>query len=179
MKPRDPEPLRRWLDAERRGDQAEAESALVHLFRSSPKARPSAGFAGRVLVEAARLGLVPAPRNPWARFGRWLATALLTVAGLSAALVSTQLRTPILQRLGELTWTDVSVALVASIGHWVAGAAALWQGLLHSSESLALNLETPGMALTLTVALAMATVAFRALRELLSPDRSSRYVPFP
>ena len=179
MKPRNPEPLRRWLDAERRGNQAESESALVSLFRSSPRARPRAGFRGRVLVEAARLGLMPAPRTGWARFGRWLGTALLAMAGLSAALVSTQLRTPILQRLGELAWTDVSVALVAWMGHLIAGAAALWQGLLRSSESLSLTLQTPGVALTLMIALAMSTLALRALRELLSPDRRSRYVPIP
>ncbi len=176
MKPRDLEHLRRWLDAERRDGQSEAESALRSLFAALPVAQPSAGFGDRVLANAARLGLLPAAPSRWAWFGRWFSASLLAAASLFLVVLGAQLRGPILRWLGEITWTDLSVALIASMGHLIAAAAAIWQGLLHSSESLSLNLQTPGTALTLIVALAMSTLAFRALRELLSPDRSSAYV---
>ncbi len=176
MKPRDFEPLRQWLDRERWASESEAESALANLFDSMPLARPSSGFAARVLANATRLGLVPPRESRLARHGRWFSATLLVVVGFFGVVIGAQLRQPILARLAETSWTDFSVALVALIGRLFAIVGAIWQGLAQSSETLSLNLQTPGTALTLIVALSLSTLAFRVLRELLSQDRSSLHV---
>ena len=55
-----------WLAAEYRSDDTAADGALKDLIRVLPAPAPSAGFAGRVMVAAARDGIVHTPtRQGW------------------------------------------------------------------------------------------------------------------
>jgi hypothetical protein len=170
--------LDRWLAAEEAGRpaEAEAEAALAALFAAIERPAPSPGFAQRVVERAGRLGLLAAPPDRSAVWWRRLCAAGLTLSGALMALVAALLRGPVVELLRETSFTDLTVRGFSALGQLVNDAAAYRQYLLDVNETLSLQLQTPGTAVTLVVTLAVSVLAFRALHQLVTRDRSSVYV---
>jgi hypothetical protein len=181
MRPRDPETephaeLRRFVDAEQAGRDEEAEEALFALFAELLAAEPPSGFADRVMarwaVEQASL-TTARKRRSWPF---WVALVLCAVPVVGAALYLP----PIVRALAGL-WS------LASAVQWVAGGLVmLGQGLgsvVHAGarwvaawEILAAPFRTPAAAGVSAACLVVASLAFRALRDLVTRKRSWAYV---
>jgi hypothetical protein len=157
--------LYRWLAAESRGRDEDAEQLLFGLFRGLPEAAPADGFADRVLIAA---GVVSSWRL------RVAATGGLLAAGLAAAFLL-----PLaFALLGRIDPGAVTAALAAG----VTGAAAalddlvfVWQFLAHLRQTLWMVVSAPPVALTLLATAAVCALSGRWLAGLLSLDRSPGY----
>ena len=168
--------LRAFWKAETAGRDAEAERALLTLFKALPQAVPPVDFADRVLTRAG-IGLVTARRTatelPWRL--RTAIAASLFLAGLAAAFLL-----PAVIGLTQLVPAgEVMAALVQGFStglQWFAGLASVWRFLSQLSESLLLIITTPPVALVLLFGTALATFAYRGLTELLSPRRNAPHV---
>ena len=183
MHPSQLEALRRFLSAERQGQESDSEAALGHLLSTAARPRPSAGFSARVLSRAARAGLLAGQRTQGVRlhWWQWASASVVAAAMLAVMVLGTFLRRPALILWGESAWSEttlagIGMALLSGLGQLVAGAAALWRGLLDFGEVATLSLQTPGTALASLIALSLSVAAFRVLHELISRDRSSLYV---
>ena len=160
------ESLHRWLAAERRGREAEAEEILFEVFRALPLTSPAAAFADRVLVGA---GVV------WSLQARAATAACLLLAGLAAALL-----VPV--AVGALALVPPGDVLAAPfLG--LAGAANALDEILsvgrlaaRLQEALWLVVTAPPVALTLLAMTALAAFAGHWLAGQLSPYRSLRHV---
>ena len=184
-RPQPHDPLARWLEAERDTDDAaalEAETALRELFESLPRLAPSAGFADRVLQRVA----VPVPVQVPARQS-WLvwlfrspAFRLALASGLLAACISLLwLPQAVMALAGMVTMTDLvqlGVASLVDLGRWMVLAARVGEWFLTVLGALAVSLTSPA-ALKVTVGcLAVSGISLVFLRELMTRDRSLRYV---
>lgn len=184
-RPRPHDPLTRWLEAERETDDAAAlaaEMALRELFESLPRLAPSAGFADRVLRQVA----VPVPvqvpeRQSWLL---WLFRSpgfrLALASGLLAACISLLwLPQAVMALAGMVTMTDLvqlGVASLVDLGRWMVLAARVGEWFLTVLGALAVSLTSPA-ALKVTVGcLAVSGISLVFLRELMTRDRSLRYV---
>ena len=175
MRPSHHEILDRWLSAERADHTDEAEAALMALLATLPPLHPSAGFADRVMLRA---GLAPASvaatagRSLLASFWvRGLLTLCLLAIGVSALWLPQTLRAFAgLVSVGDLVrlWTGSVVGAC----RWLGSALGVWEFLLTVGRALATPLETPTMALAMVSCLLVSMVAFRFLRNLITPDRS-------
>lgn len=161
--------LTSWLDAERRGLDARAETMLFALFQTLPAFAPSPGFADRI---AAVAGLAPATGQTRIRA---LSAAALAAAGLVLALAW-----PLFAGLARVV--APGEALGAAVRGFVAlagridEALSLWQlGTRTAELSLAVGTSTP-VLLTLVTLSVLAGLTWRGLNQLLSPQRSSTYV---
>ncbi len=169
--------LFRWLEAERRGDDAAAERALVSLWRRLGRPAPSPGFVRRTL---ARAGLDPraARRRIWAPPGTiWLpraalAAALALVAG-SITLVPVSLIT--LATAGDRL-LGAAIGLVAALSERLAHGLTAWSVATRISQSLVAGLSEPPAVAALATALLMSFFAFGWLRQLLTLERSAEHV---
>jgi|SRR6185295_9043817 len=176
MRPRDPETepeaqLRRFVGAEQAGRDDEAEEALFALF-AELAAEPPAGFADRVMARWLAEPAVAVRRKRWPF---WLGLALC-VAVVGAALYLP----PIVRAVAGL-WS------LASTVQWVAaGLVTLGQGLavvVHTGarwvavwQMLAAPFRTPEAVGVAAACLLVASLAFRALRDLITRKRSWAYV---
>ncbi|HWN45494.1 MAG TPA: hypothetical protein VNW71_24925 [Thermoanaerobaculia bacterium] len=183
---RGPEPhdaLTRWLQAEREMDDAGADSALLEMFESLPRLAPSAGFADRVLLQAAAPATVPVPAQSWLV---WLFRSpgfrLALTSGVLAACISMfWLPRLVITLLGMATMNDLlelGVASMVGLSQWVGLASRVGEWFLTVLGALAVSLTSPA-ALKVTVGcLAISGISFVFLRELMTRDRSLRYVDF-
>jgi hypothetical protein len=164
--------VRRWLEAEGRGD-GEAERALTAVLRRLP-AEPPAGFAERVL---ARSGLVPARerRGLLAGNAARLATgAALLLAGCAAILLP-PVAAVLLPLVSPAALVEGMVTLVSEAGQGLARALSLVD-LFASLGRVAGGLAaTPAVAATLLLAALLAAAALRVLEQLMTSERSARY----
>ena len=119
MRAPDPDPrIARWLVAEAREDEREAESALRELFGTLPGPRLAPSFADRVM---ARVAAEPAPW-PLER----AAACLLLLCGL--ALAGTRLWLPVVwEHLSVDGWVSAAATLVLWLARAVAAFAPLWE----------------------------------------------------
>ncbi len=158
--------LYHWLAAERQGREAEAEEVLFEVFRAFPLTLPSSGFAGRVLVGA---GVV------WSWQARAAVAAGVLLSGLAAAFL-----VPAAITLRHLvTPGDVMVAVaqgLAAAAGTLDEILSLWRFVAGLQEALWLVVATPPVTLTLLAMIAVATLAYRWLVELLALQRSPQYV---
>lgn len=181
MAMRRPQPhdaLSRWLQAEREEDDAHAEAALLEMFESLPLLAPSTGFADRVLRQA----VVPAPeRQGWLV---WLFRSpgfrLALTSGMLAACISMfWLPRLVMSLLGMATMNDIlelGVASLVDFSHWLGIAARAGEWFLTVLGALAVSLTSPDALKVTAGCLAMSGISFVVLRELMTRDRSWKYV---
>lgn len=170
-KTRDDHELRRWLAAEARDGEAgsssgqDAEVALFHLFQKLPAPAPSDGFGGRVLAQA---GLLPAPAFGWLR---WAVTVCVLIAGASCFLwvpVAVEL-------LGHLSWwapIDLASQAIRALGDGLRRGFAFWELLSRIGGAVGDAAAQPRILTVLAAGVVIASLAFRALLDLTSRERS-------
>jgi hypothetical protein len=161
----DEQTLHRWLAAESRGRDEDAEQLLFGIFRALPATEPAAGFTDRVLVAA---GMVSSWRM------RVAVTGGLLAAGLAAAFLL-----PLVIALAAQITPGAVLGLAASAVTALAAVldelVLIWHFLARLRETLWLVVATPPVALTLLAMAAVSTLAGRWLVELLSLHRSPGY----
>ena len=183
MRPPEPhDPLARWLQAERDADDAGAESALLEMFESLPRLAPSAGFADRVLLQVAQSVAVPVPvRQNWLV---WLFRSpgfrLSLASGALAACISMFWLPQLLMTLiGMATMNDLvqlGVTSLVDLSQWLGIAARAGDWFLTVLGALAVSLTSPDALKVTAGCLAISGISFVFLRELMTRDRSLRYV---
>lgn len=173
----DPQALSRWLAAERE-DGPEAETALFELLEALPLLEPPSGFADRVLLRARLEESLPAAAarplfgSLWSRaaLALCLAVTALSLAWLPQTLAAFSGLWSLndLVRMGVTAMVDASRLLSLGIGvsHWVLGL----------GETVAATLVNPVVVKVAAGCLAVSTIAFSFLRDLMTRDRSLSYV---
>ena len=158
--------LRRWLDAEARGEDAAAERALAEAMAALPRPLLSAGFAERVLRQVA---LAPALPAPW----RLERAALGLLVACAAALSALPLWLPRAWAwLSPERWIESVTTLLVGGARLLAHLAPLWEALVHIGAWTALALSAPPALLALALCGLLAAMAGRLLVSLLD-ERSS------
>lgn len=174
------DPLARWLEAEREADDPGAEAALLELFESLPPLAPSAGFADRVLLQVAPPA-VPAAGQSWLG---WLFRSpgfrLVLASSLVAACISLLWLPQAMMALARMVSVgdvlELGTASLVDFGRWMGIAMRVGEWFLTVLGALAVSLASPA-ALKVTVGcLATSGISFVVLRELMTRDRSLRYV---
>jgi len=159
---------KRYLEAEDLGREAEAEAALVGLFRALPELAPRSGFAARVLVRIAQPTLFSRRPVRWA-----LAAALVAVA------VGTALLAPMLPSLARLVGASGLVSALVETTSWLAlsfaSGASLWNGVESLLGALGRAALLPQMLWFLIIQLAAAALALRGLTRLAFGKRSPHH----
>ncbi|MEE8525426.1 MAG: hypothetical protein V3T72_15930 [Thermoanaerobaculia bacterium] len=161
----DEQTLHRWLTAENRGRDEDAEQLLFGLFRALPEAAPVAGFADRVLIAA---GVISSWRM------RAVVTGGLLAAGLAAAFLL-PLAIGLVTRIAPGDVLGLAASGVTAVAAAVDELVVVWHFLARLRETLWLVISTPPVALTLLTMAAVSTLAGRWLVELLSLHRSPGY----
>jgi hypothetical protein len=156
------------------------------MFQSLPRLAPSAGFADRVLLQIAQPAVsairVPVRQNWLVWLFRSPGFRLALASGLLAACISMfWLPRLVMTLLGMATMNDLlelGVASVVDLSQWVGLASRVGEWFLTVLGALAVSLTSPA-ALKVTVGcLAISGISFVFLRELMTRDRSLRYVDF-
>ncbi|MFL6200969.1 MAG: hypothetical protein ACJ76J_17485 [Thermoanaerobaculia bacterium] len=182
--PNDPDTaLARWLQAERDADDAGAEAAFLELFESLPRLAPSPGFADRVLLQVAQpaVSAIPVPARSWLG---WLFRSpgfrLVLASGLIAACIALLWLPQAVMTLARMVSVgdvlELGTASLVDFGRWMGIAMRVGEWFLTVLGALAVSLASPA-ALKVTVGcLAISGISFVFLRELMTRDRSLRYV---
>ena len=181
-RPQPHDPLTRWLQAERDADDAGAEAALLEMFESLPRLAPSAGFADRVLQQVALPAAIPARQNWLVWLFRSPGFRLALTSGLLAACISMfWLPRLVMTLLGMATMNDLlelGVASVVDLSQWLGLASRVGEWFLIVLGALAVSLTSPAALKVTAGCLAISGISFVFLRELMTRDRSLRYVDF-
>ena len=182
-RPEPHDPLTRWLDAERQVDDAAAlaaETALVELFESLPRLAPSAGFADRVLLQIATPVQVPAWQTWLVGLFRSPGFRLALASGLLAACISMfWLPRLVVTLIGMATMNDLvqlGVTSLVDFGHWMGLLSRVGAWFFTVLEALAVSLTSPAALKVMVACLMTSGISFVFLRELMTRDRSLRYV---
>jgi hypothetical protein len=158
-------PLRHWLDAESRDDDAAAEGALGALFVASlPRPGLPAGFAQRVLLRVA------SERVAWPleRAALWL------LAACAAGLALLPLWLPrVLDGLAPETLVSHLAGGLVLGARALAAVAPFWEALQRVGHWVALASSAPPALLFIAVCGLLAASAGRLLASLLDAERSS------
>ncbi len=157
--------LNRWLMAESRGHDEDAEQLLFGLFRGLAPAEPAPDFADRVLLAA---GVTVS----------WRLRAAVGSGLLAAGLAAAFLLPLALGLVASIAPGDVlatAAAAVTGIATALDELVFVWNFLVHLRETLWLVVSTPPVALTLLAMVAICFLSGRWLVELLSLDRSPGY----
>jgi hypothetical protein len=164
MRAAGPDPrIARWLEAEAREDEREAESALQDLFGTLPRPGLSPAFADRVL---ARVAAEPAP---WPL--EQAAACLLLLCGM--ALAATRLWLPVLwDHLSPETWFSAGAGLVVRLAQAIAALAPVWEAAGKVAGWAALAGSSPQVLALLATCGLLSTVAGHLLLTVLG-ERSS------
>ena len=179
-RPEPDDPLTRWLQAEREADDANAETALLEMFESLPRLAPSAGFADRVLLQIAQPAIAPVRQNWLVWLFRSPGFRLALTSGVLAAVISMFWLPRLLMTLiGMATMNDVvqlGVTSVIDLSQWLGLASRVGEWFLTVLGALAISLTSPGALKVTAGCLAISGISFVILRELMTRDRSLRYV---
>ena len=172
------DPLARWLQAEREMDDAGAEAALLELFESVPRLAPASGFADRVMQRIAE----PVPvkehwivwlfRSPGFRLV--LASCLITAVVALLFLPQMLLAVARVVTFGDML--ELGVASVVDLGRWLGVAGRVGDWFLTVLGALAVSLASPDALKAMAACLAVSGLSIAVLRELMTRDRSLRYV---
>lgn len=185
MRRPDPDPIARWLDAERDDRMDAAEAALLELFEGLPRLAPSAGFAGRVMQ---RIAMLPVPVAEAAPAWQIWMGSLFRSTGFRLVLASCLLATGIsllwlpqtlavlagIVTLGDMV--QLGVASVVDLSRWLGVAARIGEWFLTVGGALAVSLASPAAIKVTAGCLAISGISFVFLRDLMTRDRSWRYV---
>jgi hypothetical protein len=174
--------ITRWLDAEREGSDAAAEAALLEMFESLPPLSPPAGFADRVLRRIALEQTSPVPVRPgvlgWLVQSRAFRVAV--AFGVLATALSLLWVPELLLVLGRLVSVgdlmDLGAASVVDLGRWLTLVARVGEWLLTLAGAFAVSLTSPAAVKVTAACLAISGVSFFVLRDLMTRNRSWRYV---
>ena len=179
-RPEPHDPFARWLQAEREMDDAGAEAALLELFESVPRLAPAPGFADRVMRRVAVPEPVPV-REHWIvwlfrspGFRLVLASCLLT-AGI-ALLFLPQMLIAVARMVTFGDMLQLGVASVVDLGRWLGVAGRVGDWFLTVLGALAVSLTSPAAVKVMAGCLAVSGMSIAVLRELMTRDRSLRYV---
>lgn len=173
-RPTPPEPWRRFLEAEDRGQGAEAETALASLFAELPRRQPAAGFPDRVLARVRATGFRRS--SLFNRAGvRWA-----LAAGLVAAAFATALLVPLVPAVAGLVGPGALLRLTADgftevVVRFATGAAA-WGPLVHAAGAVGRVLVEPRWIALLVVQFVVAALALKGLVVIASQSRSPAHV---
>lgn len=181
MRPPEPhDPLTRWLQAEREADDDRAEAALLEMFESLPLLSPSAGFADRVLLQVAQPVVAPERQNWLVWLFRSPGFRLALTSGVLAACISMfWLPRLLLTLLGMATMNDlleIGVTSLVDLNQWLGIASRAGDWFLTVLGALAVSLMSPAALKVTTACLAISGISLVFLRELMTRDRSLRYV---
>jgi hypothetical protein len=173
------EELRRWLEAEHRGDETAAEEALGALFTATPRPAPRAGFAERVMLAARLPQAVPAASlaaAPGLSSFTLLAAATAVVA-LAALLAAQPLLTAFgIGELGPATLLQGLGALVARTSHLFVSLLLVARKAVDLGRGISLEaVRNPGVAAGVLLVYLIAGLTFRALSRLVARERNFRY----
>ena len=177
MRPFDEDALNRWLAAERDDRSDEAEAALLELFEGLPLLAPPAGFADRVLLRA---GIVPvvtaAPARP-ALFARLWVRMAVALCLLATALSWLWLPQTLRALAGTWHWSlgglfEAGTHLLIEMSLGMATAIRFGDWFFSVGEALARPLLDPEVSAVLAGCLLVSILAFRALRDLMTRERS-------
>ncbi|HVG08183.1 MAG TPA: hypothetical protein VNM67_10790 [Thermoanaerobaculia bacterium] len=179
-RPEPHDPLARWLQAEREADDAVAEAALLEMFESLPQVAPSAGFADRVLLQIAEPAIEPVRQNWLVWLFRSPGFRLALTSGVLAACISLfWLPRLLMTLLGMATMNDLvqlGVTSLVDLSQWLGLASRVGEWFLTVLRALAISLTSPGALKVTAGCLAISGISFVFLRELMTRDRSLRYV---
>lgn len=171
----------RWLKAEQE-ESAEAEEMLLELFQSLPYRAPSAGFADRVLERVA-LPEEPAAaaRESWFLWlfrspGLRLALASCLLAAVLSLLWLPQTLRVLAGILSAGDLVQLSVGSLVDLGRWLGVAVRLGEWSVTVLGALAVSLMSPAAIKVAVGCLVVSAISFVALRDLMTRDRSLRYV---
>ncbi|MES1244925.1 MAG: hypothetical protein ABUT39_25175 [Acidobacteriota bacterium] len=169
------ETLTRWLDAEHADSDDAAEAALLELFESLPPLAPPAGFADRVMRRVALEPAAPARRSWHPRILR-----AAVAFGVLATALSLLWVPELLMVLGRMvSMGDIlglGTASVVDLGRWLALAARIGEGILTVAGAFAVSLTSPAALKVTAACLAVSGISFVVLRDLMTRNRSWRYV---
>jgi hypothetical protein len=175
--------IARWLDAEREGSDDTAEAALLEMFESLPPLAPPAGFADRVLRRVAVEAAAPAHSARPGVLGRLVQSRVFRVAvafGVLATALSLLWVPELLLVLGRLVslgdLMDLGAASVVDLGRWLTLVARVGEWLLTLAGAFAVSLTSPAAVKVTAACLAISGVSFVVLRDLMTRNRSWRYV---
>jgi len=154
------------------------------MFESLPRLAPSPGFADRVLLQIAQpaVSAIPVPvRQSWLV---WLFRSpgfrLALTSGVLAACISMFWLPRLLMTLiGMATMNDVvqlGVTSLVDLSQWLGLASRVGEWFLTVLGALAVSLTSPGALKVSAGCLAISGISFVILRELMTRDRSLRYV---
>ena len=170
----------RWLEAEREGTDDVAEAALLEMFESLPPLAPPAGFADRVLR---RVALEEAPARQPGVLGRLVRSRAFRFAvacGVFATAFALLWVPELLLVLGRLVslgdLMDLGAASVVDLGRWLTLVARVGEWLLTLAGAFAVSLTSPAAVKVTAACLAISGVSFVVLRDLMTRNRSWRYV---
>jgi hypothetical protein len=187
MAMRRPDPddlLDRWLQAEREDRTGDAEAGLLELFESLPRLAPSEGFADRVMQRIALSAETPMPvpaRQSWigslfrSRAFRLVLASCLLATGISLLWLPQTLAA----LAGIVTVSDMvqlGVASLVDLSRWLGVVARIGEWFLTVGGALAVLLTSPAAVKVTAACLAISGISFVFLRELMTRDRSLRYV---
>lgn len=191
MQTRRPDSLTRWLDAERNDREDDAESALLELFELLPPVAPRPGFSDRVLLRigsealaampaVSEMPAISAAQGRLARLARSRGLQAAVALGLAATGVSLlwlpQLLAVAARILTVGDMLGLSAAFAVDLGRWLGMVARVGEWLFTLGGALAVSLTTPAAIKFTTACLALSGVSFVFLRDLMTRDRSWRYV---
>lgn len=161
----------RWLLAEKKGRDAQAEQALGTLFSALPETSPSAGFADRILLAVA----VRRPAAlPW--WSRAAIAASLILAGLAAA-SGLPLAISLFQVLAPTDLIAAGIQGFVAMASRVDEVLSLWRLWAGIADTALLVVTAPPVVLSLLTLTALSALTFRGLKRALVPPRSPHHVP--
>jgi len=158
--------LKRWLAAEATGVERRAEDAFGALLATTPRLRPSAGFAERVLW-----AIQPAPSVAFAAWW-WKAAiaASVTLIGMATGLLPLVRLLPLdAPTFGEVLMTGADG--LVWIGEWFAAGLALWGLLARIGTAFQVAVGTPEVASLLLASTLIGASALYSLNRLLAFER--------
>lgn len=169
MRHPNPDPrLSRWLAAEARGEEDQAEAACTELFAALPLPVVPAGFAGRVLARVALEAALGRQSSwPLERAALWL---LAACAGALALLPSWL--PGFWGVLAPATWVGGLADLLIRAAHAVAALAPLWEAFTRVARWMSLAAGSPQVVTAVALCALLAATAGRLLFGLLD-ERSS------
>ena len=173
----------RWLDAERDASpdaDDTAEAALLEMFESLPPLAPPAGFADRVIRRVAVEAAAPARPGVLSRLAQSRVFRVAVAFGVLATALSLLWLPEMLLVLGRLVSVgglmDLGAASVIDLGRWLTLVARVGEWLLTVAGAFAVSLTSPEAVKVTAACLAVSGISFVVLRDLMTRNRSWRYV---
>ncbi len=159
--------IERWLEAEARGETAEAETAFGAAFAALPRLEPRAGFAERVTY-----AFQPAPVRgfAWLTWGSRAATiGILALVALTMGLLPMARLTFDFPAMGSIL--DAATSGITVAARWLSAGLELWSFMARIGNAIGVAMTTPQVGVTLLATALVGAAALYELNRLLIPER--------